>query len=119
MLAHGASWRILRPHGEQSKRGALQPEFREEWEPRLHYFYTWCLLPEWWPEGGPSGLNTNPQDRLDEFELNLDAVLPSSSTKGSGMTSPAAPTLTPQSVLNSLLLLRSAVAPEENLPTLN
>ena len=25
MIAHGASRRILRPHGEQSKRGALQP----------------------------------------------------------------------------------------------
>jgi len=91
--------------------GLLLPEFREEWEPRLHYFYAGCLLPEWWPEDGTSGFSESPQERLDDFEANLEAVL-SSGMKIKGTTSATVPSLMPQSVLNSLLLLHSALVPE-------
>src|SRR6266699_4119816 len=40
MLAHGASWRILRPHSEQSKRGALHEDLLGRC-----IRYEWCI--EW------------------------------------------------------------------------
>ncbi len=66
------------------------------------------LTPEWWPsevEGQP----LSPEERALNFQANLEAVLGLRAPAASGSASPTPTSLTPQRVLQSLLLLHSVL----------
>ena len=94
--------------------GSLKPPF-EEYQDVLSLSPPY-LTPEWWPyqvENQP----LSEEERSRDFQANLEAALPSVPT-GSGSATPAKPSLTPQRVLRSLLLLHS-VAHQGPAPTLD
>ena len=111
-LAHQALLLLAQPNGQ------LKPEF-QEWESLLS-LEPESLVPVWWPHEESNGRPLSSKERIVDFQETFTSLLSDSPrpSRVSDSASPAKPNLTPHSVLQSLLQLRSAVVPEIT-PTLD